>query len=114
MDNLVPLLSVLLFQAPVLIVWTVGLVLAIVFWKRHPKVSLLALIAILGLMITSILGSLLRIWLGAWMDQFGAPFGRANITLVVYQVASSLISAVFWALLVFAIFGWRKKPEVSQ
>ncbi len=39
------IINSLLMQVPVFLVWLVGLVLALVRWKRHPKVSLLTCIA---------------------------------------------------------------------
>ncbi len=111
MENVVPSLSVLLVQAPVILVWLVGLVLSVVFWRRHPRVSLITMIAILGLLTTSILGSLLGMWLPLTFNRSGMPMSQIGMLMGVISIASSLLSAVFWVLLVIAIFGWRRKPE---
>jgi hypothetical protein len=41
----------LLTQLPVIAVWIIGLILAFIFWRKHPKVSILTLVAILGFLI---------------------------------------------------------------
>jgi hypothetical protein len=116
MNTIIPSLSVLLIQLPVLLVWLVGLVLAIVYWKRHPRVSLLALIGLAGLFIANVLGSLVSLWLPLIVEQTGLPGGMQQYALInaIRTIAGSLISAVFWVLVIAAIFGGRRKPEASQ
>jgi hypothetical protein len=116
MITLVPSLAVLFVQLPLLLVWLTGMVLAIIYWKRHPRVSLLALIGMAGLFIATVIGSLISLWLPEIYDQTGFPGGMEQFALLmnIKTIAGSLLSAVLWVLVIAAIFGWRKKPEATQ
>ena len=116
MITLVPSLAVLFVQLPLLLVWLTGMVLAIIFWKRHPRVSLLALIGLAGLFIATVLGSLITLWLPWLYDQTGFAGGMEKFALLmnIKTIAGSLISAGLWVLVIAAIFGWRKKPDAAQ
>ena len=61
--TIVTTLSILLAQLPIFLVWLIGIILSFFYWKRHPKVSLFALIAFLGftcmLIITSVFNSIM-------------------------------------------------------
>src|SRR5512141_647840 len=116
MDTIVPSLSVLLFQLPILLVWLVGLVLAVIYWKRHPRVSLLAIIGIVGLLISTMLGSLASLWMPMICAQNGYPGGLQQYALLMplNTFAGSLLSAAFWVLVIIAIFFGRKKPDTAQ
>ena len=56
---LVDVLIQLAAQSPLLLVWLVGLILALATWNRHPMVSLLVLVAMLLVAIVAAL------WLAA-------------------------------------------------
>jgi hypothetical protein len=45
--------ATLLPQIPVFLVWLVAIILALVFWKRHPTVSLLVVIALFVFLVLS-------------------------------------------------------------
>jgi Na+/phosphate symporter len=107
------MLPVLLVRIPVILVWLTAIILAIVFWNRHPKVSLLTIISVIGLMITSVFGTFLSMWLPLSMQNRGFNASRIAIRLGIWNIALTIIETFFWALLVAAIFGWRnKRPPV--
>jgi hypothetical protein len=110
MERLIPTLTVYLTQLPVILVWLIGLVLALVYWRRHPTVSLLAIIAIVGFLVTSLVGTYLSVWLPLTLQERGWSIGRIGILMTARGVIGSLISAVLWALLLAAVFGWRNRP----
>ncbi len=101
--NAIMLLSYLLYQIPVFVVWLAGVVLALVRWKRHPKVSLLTIIAFV-LFFAEILSPF---YLNVWTLQ-GLS---ANMELVstAINIIEPLITAAAWGLLLAAIFGWRSE-----
>jgi membrane protein YdbS with pleckstrin-like domain len=86
----------ILAQTPVYLVWLVGVILAFVGWKKHPSVSLVALIAFVVLFILSLVAQLITVHHGVNWSQTGITFFE------------SLIRAGAFGLVVAAIFGWRK------
>ena len=114
MNTFLPYLSVYLLQLPLYLVWLVGIILSIVFWKKHPTVSLLTLIALVGLLIISIVGTYTSTWLPISLHAKGMSTGRIGIELGIISIVSSILSTAFWILLVIALFGWRKGREGLQ
>jgi hypothetical protein len=104
-------LTQFLFDVPLYIVWAIGAIFCLVRWRRHPTVSLLALIAILLFFLLSVIGTLTVfvlpvIWRGSL-----APLTTIR---TIVQVFGSVIG---WMLLLAAVFGWRSepgKPAVDQ
>ena len=83
-------------QLPVYVAWLVGVILAIVRWKKHPSVSLMALIAFV---ILFLLGTV-SLFIAA---RNGVNLGRPGIAFL-----EALIRAGAWGLVLAAVFGWRK------
>ncbi len=48
-------------QLPIYLVWLIGLLLALVNWRRHPRPSLLAFIAFVLFLVSAMTGTLLTI-----------------------------------------------------
>jgi hypothetical protein len=101
------MLAQYLTQIPVLLAWLVGIILAIVYWRKHPRVSLLTLIAIVALLAKSLIGSAVAMWLPITLREQGWVASQIGVILVVIGIVQSLVSAVLWGLLLAAIFGWR-------
>ena len=112
MQTLLPTLSALVIQLPVLLVWLIGSILAIVFWKRHPKVSLFAMIGVCGLLLLTLITTYLNLWLPLMLSDRGVSATQIGITLGIKGIVTSVLSACFWVMIFVAIFGWRKKPEI--
>jgi hypothetical protein len=106
MDALISL-SVIVIPALV-IVWVIGVVLALSRWRRHPRVSLLALLAFAIMLVSRFLGWALPPIAHnyGWMDDEIRPIFFAAI-----GVFTALTSAVAWAFVLCAIFGWRDGPQ---
>ena len=108
MNDLNALFAVFIVDAPLVLVWLTGIILAIVFWKRHPWVSLLAVIAFVGLMVLTLTGTYLNGWLPMNLDQSGWTVTQMGIRQGIFALISALLSAGFWALLLAALFGQSK------
>jgi hypothetical protein len=91
---------------PVLAVWVAGIILALTRWKRHPKVSLLTVLALGGQLILFVVNAGLNVYasrrlFGAWnSDQISTFYA-------VKSIITSLIEAGLWVMLLYAIFGLR-------
>ena len=83
-------------QTPVYVVWLVGVILAIVGWKKHPSVSLVALIAFVVLLLLELVSLIIA-------AHNGVLVGHPGITFL-----EALIRAGAWGLDLAAVFGWRK------
>ena len=94
--NGIGLLAAVLTQLPVYLVWLVGLILALAGWKKHPSVSLAALIGFVVLFLLALVTQLTTVRHGVNWSQAGIAFLEA------------LIRAGAWGLVLAAIFGWRK------
>ena len=86
----------ILTQTPVYLVWFVGVILAIVGWKKHPSVSLVALIAIVVLFLLEVVALIIAARNGVNGSRPGIAFFEA------------LVRAGAWGLVLAAVFGWRK------
>jgi heme/copper-type cytochrome/quinol oxidase subunit 2 len=100
-------LSVIVISALV-IIWVIGVVLALSRWRRHPRVSLFALLAF-GLMLVSRFQSVL---LPPIMNNYGWTADQmGSIFFIVIGLITGLTSAVAWAFVLCAIFGWRDQRQ---
>ncbi|MGD0878572.1 MAG: hypothetical protein ABSA01_10550 [Anaerolineales bacterium] len=86
----------ILTQIPVYLVWLVGVILAFVGWKKHPSVSLVALIAFVVLFFLDLMALIIDARNGMIGSRPGIAFLEA------------LIRAGAWGLVLAAVFGWRK------
>ena len=98
----------LLIQTPVFLVWGVGLVVAFLRWQRHPRVSLLLVIAIIGLGLDAIIGTTLTTWLPMAYMQSGWDIEQLGWVLGSFGILRTLLGAVFWGLILVAVFSARQ------
>ncbi len=103
-------LTAFLTQLPIILVLLIGFILSLVYWRRHPKVSLLTAIATVGILASLLTRTFLNTWLPMTLYQQGWNTSQVRIVLTTSGVIFSLLSAVFWGLLLTAIFGWRGRP----
>lgn len=97
-----------LIASPSLIVWFVGAVLAVVFWRRHPKTSAVALLGFgLGLFVAFIYGFAFHL-LSRRLSAAGLPYDEHQTYYYALRAVLSLVEALAAALVVAAVFAWRK------
>ena len=100
-------------QLPILLTLIVGLIIAIVTWKRHPRTSLLALSAFVILSLTSLLETVTNILLPMLHYDFGYfRMTGFTVTITIVNILWVLLRAGAYALLIAAIFGLRVKKDV--
>jgi hypothetical protein len=96
---------------PIIIAWAIGIVLALARWKRHPRVSLFALVAFVVMIVTTIITSVLYIWLPMTIRNSGWSVAQISTILAGVGIVSTVIQAVAWAMVLWAIFGWRDQRK---
>ena len=111
---LVSSLTSLLTNLPLLIIWIVGIVIAIVRWKKSPRRSLLALIAfviMMGIHIVSVIfGN--SFYLLASVN--GMNYRMVSTISVIVNVFFSLVNTAGWVLVLLAIFGKSKGTNTAD
>lgn len=102
-------------QLPTLLAFLVGLIIAIVTRKRHPKASLFALIAFIVLILTIILETLTNTLLPMMHESYGMfDFKVYHAAFTVLNVLWALLRTGAYGLIIAAIFGSRTKKEVEE
>ncbi len=103
----------LAIYAPIVLVLLVGFILAIVTWKKHPKASLLTILAI-PLFILNLLLSLVVPFFPQFLLYLNV---RINFPLrslaIVSNIVLSALSFIGWILILLAIF-LRRKPKAKS
>jgi hypothetical protein len=108
MIGLASTFSSLLMNVPFYLTMLVGIVLCIVFWKRHPRVSMLALIAFILLSIDSLFGLALKAWITSFIASGGMRVSQIGMVSVAVNCLRSVLTVAAWVLIMISIFGWRK------
>lgn len=98
-----------LTQLPSLLTLLICLVIALARWKRHPKVSLVASLAFVSLMLHGLIFSATYIWLPRWFPLL-AQSERAFFSVL--TLINNSLFAVLLAVLLLAVFiDRRRAPE---
>jgi hypothetical protein len=97
----------LIGSLPLLVVYLGGLILALVFWSRQPRASLLLLLGLGVLLVNSTAGSCLWSWLVV-REMEGGPRGPL---LTILGFARSLLYGTGMALVIAAVFVGRSRPQ---
>ncbi len=104
----------LAYQFPVLIALLVGLVIAIVRWRKTPRTSLITLLAILLVIFVTLLGTFTNSALSLILyDIFYLDYATIGIVFSVLAIIFNLLTAISWALLFVAIFS-KRKPKTGS
>ena len=108
-DEIIEALSWILVRSPVLLVYLLGIIIALVRYRRHPKVSTLVLVAMVGLFLQALIMPLVYrfplffpglLGPGSWIDE---------TVLRIISFSNSCLEAVLLLLLFLAVFAGRNK-----
>lgn len=94
-------------QIPTALTLLAGVVLALVFWRRHPMVSLFALIAFAVVLGDILVGPALSVGLSQLLMRTDADAHRFEIAWTALAAVRNLVLACTWGLMVVCVFGWR-------
>ena len=98
-----------LFQrSPLLLVILAGIVLSIARWKRHPKASLITLIALGFYLFKVFLFTVLNYWIGTLRESMHWSYATLNNLFTVLHVVNDMGFAIVLVLLVAAAFANRQ------
>jgi hypothetical protein len=104
----------LAIYAPIVLVLLVGFILAIVTWKKHPKASLLTILAIPFFMLNLLLSLVVP-----FLPQFLVYLRiRMNLPIRTVAIASNIVISALgfigWILILLAIFLHRKPKTKTE
>lgn len=100
-----------LAQLPVYLVLLAGLFLAGFTWRKHPRVSMLAMAGIGLILLTTLVSTFLGARLPVYLHTRGLPARLMGTVLLVVNLARSLLTAAGLALVLWALFGWRRENQ---
>ena len=101
-------------QAPLLLVWLVGVALALVWWQRAPKVALATCIACGLFLVDTLIGTFITVALPSMMVENGQSSAQIGSAFALIGVVRSLLHAALWAAVLFAIFSGRAAAPTTQ
>lgn len=98
------MLSGFLTQLPLYLAWLVGILLALLTWRKHPRISALALIGFAILFLASLAGAYVDSLLPLALHQRGLTADSIGRALFQVNLVRSAFSAGGWALIIASIF----------
>ena len=101
-------------QLPIILVYLVGLALALVWRRRHPRAHLFAILGIAVLLLNLVVMSGVQVWFPRyWMAHTHSEWSVNSLGLTI-GVIRSLIAAGGFALLLMAVFIGRPAQPSGQ
>ncbi len=108
MSAIYPVWISLLPRLALWLVWLVAVVLAIRGWSRHPRASLLAVIAVAIFFLDSLLGLGGTFFLNRFIENSRLGGARISAILGMFGAVQLLINVVGWGFAVAAMFADRR------
>ena len=112
--NLEMYLSAFLPLIPLCLLWLAGCFLSLATWKRHPSVSLVALIAFLLLLCNLVIGQVVWVVFIQSQRNLGWSMAQMSLALSVLAWVRTVVSSVGYGLLLLAVFGWRNRAVIRR
>ncbi len=112
-----PILNFLVDMAarlPLIIVWIVGIVFAILRWRRHPRASLLILIGLVLFILGAFVFSLLHHMLFYHLIMDDASSERIQQTLFPVQITGAVVHMAGWILVLIGAFSAAAAPGAVE
>jgi hypothetical protein len=99
----------LLSLSPYLLIDLVAVILALILWRRHPRVSLLTLLATGLSVAVAVVGNFMLSWLPEYLvpdhlENYGESLEKRILLMNWIGMVRSVLGAVAYALLIVAVF----------
>jgi hypothetical protein len=104
----------LLQRLPVLLVILAGIVFSLLRWKRHPKASLITVIALVFYFFKFFAFTALNYWLPILRESMQWSYATADNLYTVVQVVNDFCFAMVLVLLVAAVYVGRRPMTVPN
>lgn len=113
MDTFGATVSLYLARSPLYLVWLAGIVAALFYWRRYPRVSLLAVVALAILFLNDLLGTALQMSLPRLLIGRGFPIRQTGIAATVMFFLQCLVDAAAFGILLAAVYSSRREHAVK-
>lgn len=114
-DFTIRMLSQALVSAlPLLIVWIIGLVVAIIRWKNAPKKAVFTVLAILIIGFVLLLEIAWSIFGIRWINTSRTGIRLARTLVIVVPLTINLLRTAGWIFILLAIFSKPKKESTEK
>lgn len=100
-----------LFTGPLLLVYIVGIVLSIVFWRKHPQLSMLTLIAFSIFAFSSLCNGLGQIYVTSSIRSGDLRVTDVSTFYLIWGILQTVAGIAAWVLLLIALFRVRGGQE---
>ena len=113
---LTPMISAVVALAPtipVMLVWVVGIVVALTQLGARPRAAGFALVGLGGTLVTHLVMVPVQVLLPAYFASTG-ELDQLSMVFGVISVVSSLLHAVWWGLVVAAVFVGESGPTPAE
>ena len=97
-------------QSPVLIVYVLGIVLALIFWRRCPTSCVFTLIAMAILLLTTVAQTFLNIYVVQLRASQGWTSAQVGTFFTINALVGGVLRAAAMGLLLAAVFMGRPSP----
>lgn len=101
-------------QVPLLLVWLVGIVLALLWWQRAPKVALVTCVACGLFLLDALIGTAIVVALPNMLSERGQSAVQIGTAFGLVGMVRSLLHAALWVAVLFAIFSGRVAAPAKQ
>jgi hypothetical protein len=102
-----PYIVSLLTQIPLFIIYVVGVAIALGQRKLHPRASLYTILAMGGLLFTSLVLVAVQVWLPQYLASQAYSAVNFRLILGIISVIRNLIDAIAIGLLLLAVYNGR-------
>lgn len=107
------LITPLLFRLPLFLLWLVGMVIAVIRWKKHSRTSLMTIIGCVVLTISSFLQTIIPSIFPVLAEQSFDNRWLIDVYFLVMRILP-FADLIGWIFVLIAIFGERKQINTSQ
>jgi hypothetical protein len=101
-------LGQLAIQAPMILIWLVGMALALLWWQRAPRVALATCVACGLFVLDALIGTAITVALPSMLIEQGQSSAQIGTAFGVIGALRSLLHAALWIAILFAIFSGRR------
>jgi hypothetical protein len=92
-----------------LLTLVICLVVVLTRWQRHPRVSLIAALGLVLLILHSLVLAIADVWLPHWLIRPG--YVSVETFYLIFGLTTSVTLAIAFAVLLLAVFIDRRPPE---
>ena len=96
---------------PLLVVWMVGIGIALARWSKHPRVSLLVVLALSGMLLLGVASTAISVVVPQYLYRQGVTTARTGVVFAIIGLVTATLSAGCWVMVIVALFSGRRAEK---